>query len=151
MWRAVFFSNLVASCVSVYYATHEQMADLPVLHLVNTMVQFVWWIMFPMCLFKSPGVVQDNTAGSKRYNFSAGSDGAPTADYSYERTLELIGASDGYDGVLPNVCHTCRLQRPLRSKHCKVQRRCIHKFDHFWYVLFVAICLTLVIALTTSR
>lgn len=42
-------------------------------------------------------------------------------------------------GELPAVCHTCRVRRVLRSKHCKIQRRCVYKFDHFWYV-YLCVC-----------
>jgi hypothetical protein len=29
-----------------------------------------------------------------------------------------------------NLCHSCRIVKPLRSKHCRVTRRCILVFDH---------------------
>lgn len=29
------------------------------------------------------------------------------------------------------LCHTCHVARPLRSKHCRVQRKCVLLFDHF--------------------
>jgi len=28
------------------------------------------------------------------------------------------------------LCHTCRIVKPLRSKHCRVARRCVLVFDH---------------------
>lgn len=76
-----------------------------------------------MCLFKSPGLVTDNQSEGGRY--------------SYETSLDIIArvgksseAAD--DDEPPNVCHTCRVRRPLRSKHCKILKRCVYKFDHFW-------------------
>lgn len=30
-----------------------------------------------------------------------------------------------------HYCFTCEIERPLRSKHCKFTRRCIHRFDHY--------------------
>jgi hypothetical protein len=35
------------------------------------------------------------------------------------------------DEQVPPVCHTCRIRRPLRSKHCKITGKCIHAFDHY--------------------
>ena len=29
------------------------------------------------------------------------------------------------------LCHTCHVARPLRSKHCRVHRKCVLLFDHF--------------------
>jgi ankyrin repeat protein len=29
-----------------------------------------------------------------------------------------------------NLCHSCRIVKPLRSKHCRVTRRCVLLFDH---------------------
>jgi hypothetical protein len=29
------------------------------------------------------------------------------------------------------LCHTCHVARPLRSKHCRVTRKCVLVFDHY--------------------
>lgn len=29
------------------------------------------------------------------------------------------------------LCHSCHIQRPLRSKHCRVSRKCVMAFDHY--------------------
>ena len=56
--------------------------------------------------------------------------------HSYDAALVLMGSDVALEEAtavhLPPVCHTCRVQKPLRSKHCKVMRKCVCKFDHFW-------------------
>lgn len=54
------------------------------------------------------------------------------------------------------LCHTCRIVKPLRSKHCRVARRCVLMFDHhcpfvgttiglynyiYFYLFLVSFCL----------
>ena len=54
------------------------------------------------------------------------------------------------------LCHTCRIVKPLRSKHCRVARRCVLMFDHhcpfvgttiglynyfYFYLFLVTFCL----------
>ena len=110
-WRIVFASNLMGSLLTIYFVLHESLTDLYILHLMNTMCQSLWWICFVMCLLQSPGKVLDTGA-------------------EYAQCLDIIRNFED-EKTLPNVCHTCGVRRPLRSKHCKIQRCCIHKFDHF--------------------
>lgn len=116
-WRIVFASNLLASMITIRFVLDMTLSDLYYLHLLGVMLQVVWWIMFYLCLHKSPGFVNDYRAVGT-YN-------------TYNEVLDLIGNSNDDDGTFPPVCHTCRVCKPLRSKHCKLQRCCIQKFDHF--------------------
>ena len=141
IWRMSFLSNLVATYVSIGYTISPLLADYPSLHLVNTVVQILWWMLFTMCLLKSPGYVPEEVAAMER---SRGKDALPAGvkgiggfhPNSYDAALVLMGGDlateEATAGKLPPVCHTCRVQKPLRSKHCKVKRKCVCKFDHFW-------------------
>ena len=112
MWRVVFMSNFIGSVLTMYFIMNEHLSDLYLLHLMNTSLQLLWWFFFLMCLFKSPGRVHD--LGDE-----------------YSKALDLMCNVQVNDRNLPIVCHSCGVRRPLRSKHCKIQGRCIHKFDHF--------------------
>lgn len=114
-WRIVFVSNLLASLVTIQSAMDYVLADLYFFHLIGVMFQVVWWLLFYMCLVKSPGIVQDN----------------PNPKYSYATAIETIGNTHVSNASTPHVCHTCHVLRPLRSKHCKIKRCCVQKFDHF--------------------
>ena len=127
IWRVTFLSNLFATAVSCSYALNEVLADLYVLHLFNTVFQLLWWLCFVACLSVSPAFVVD---------FGAADEGGPGKypAHSYDEALETIGSGQMTEDMAayPVVCHTCRVVRPLRSKHCRSARRCVHKFDHFW-------------------
>jgi hypothetical protein len=142
-------SNFLATYISAGYSVSPVLADYGTLHLINTVVQFLWWILFTMCLVKSPGYVEDDSrvkqeranalSGSSNSSAKNGSSGKGAPKYhphSYDAALELMGSDLAVEEAtaerLPAVCHTCRVQKPLRSKHCKVKRKCVCKFDHFW-------------------
>jgi len=113
-WRIVFYSNLMGTYTSMCFAMNEYLSDLYLLHLLSTMIQCVWWALFYMLLVKTPAHVVDE----------------PNAQYNYDKVLDNI-ALMVTDEDMPNVCHTCHICKPLRSKHCKILGRCIYKFDHF--------------------
>lgn len=161
IWRVSFISNFIATYVCAGYTMSAVLADRSNLHMVNTIVQFVWWGLFLMCLIKSPGYVQEEAAAlnsrprdiagvsnsvnngiNSMTGSSSSSKSAPGTvggyhPHSYDAALVLMGSDrateEAFAGKLPPVCHTCRVQKPLRSKHCKVMRKCVCKFDHFWY------------------
>jgi DHHC palmitoyltransferase len=48
----------------------------------------------------------------------------------YETTLEKYASSSKPVSSLPQLCHTCHIARPLRSKHDRFTDACILVFDH---------------------
>ena len=58
----------------------------------------------------------------------------PTTGRSHEMYLTALElAAEGQveqASEIGNLCHTCRIARPLRSKHCVMLKRCVSVFDH---------------------
>lgn len=48
----------------------------------------------------------------------------------YDEIIESYGREFPSPEERVPLCHTCRIVKPLRSKHCRVARRCVLMFDH---------------------
>lgn len=48
----------------------------------------------------------------------------------YDVTIESFSKDFPSQDKRVPLCHTCRIVKPLRSKHCRVARRCVLMFDH---------------------
>ena len=125
-WRLVFLSNLLGSITSFMLAMSDTLSDLGTLHFVNSIVQVVWWICFSLCLLKNPTFVRDGPSVNSIANMSNKTSIDSNNALSYSSLLDYIGNSTG-DEPHPQLCHSCRVVRTLRSKHCKLQRRCIQR------------------------
>jgi hypothetical protein len=141
-WRIVFVSNLLGSLTTFFvFAMSEAMGNLSTLHLVNTMAQLLWWVSFTLCLQRAPSFVRETTTmGSGDRATGTGIDSSTGSDVTkvdvsarnlraYAIVLDAIGrcVSERDANAYPSLCHTCKVVRPLRSKHCKMLRRCVRR------------------------
>ena len=55
-----------------------------------------------------------------------------TSSYLFSccNTVESFSRNFPSEDKRTPLCHTCRIVKPLRSKHCRVARRCVLLFDH---------------------
>ena len=55
--------------------------------------------------------------------------------------LDSTITSTNDEESFPHLCHSCHVVRPLRSKHCKLLRRCIQRVSYKYYILVVFLLL----------
>lgn len=48
----------------------------------------------------------------------------------YDEIIESYSTDFPSEDKRVPLCHTCRIVKPMRSKHCRVARRCVLLFDH---------------------
>nr|XP_033770366.1 probable palmitoyltransferase ZDHHC4 isoform X4 [Geotrypetes seraphini] len=68
-------------------------------------------------------------AGGAAAGAVAGPEAGTITKSNLQRCLQVYN----YDEVLfqkNQLCPTCTLEKPARSKHCRVCNRCVHRFDH---------------------
>jgi ankyrin repeat protein len=125
--------------------------DKPGWLLFNFVLTFFSWFFFWKTVKTSPGYLDDTLPdiGKWRRLYEetlesyASEDGHANAKfvgdtplYWFERfASDLLSKICSFFAVLfirlQQLCHTCHVARPLRSKHCRVHRKCVLLFDHF--------------------
>jgi len=67
----------------------------------------------------------------------------PKNNDEYDKVLKQVALyADGKnenESPLSRLCHTCRLIKPFRSKHCRISNRCIKHFDHYCPYIYNAV------------
>ena len=76
----------------------------------------VMWVSLIVANQRDPGFLARNTS-------------------EYQRAIKQIAYYDEWKGQrasehILRLCHTCRVVRPNRAKHCRICDRCVAQFDH---------------------
>jgi len=109
------------------------MVDLSTLHIFTIFSMIMMWTNFFLTYKSDPGCVD------ARSPLPSMSSLAGVLGSSYDSALESLGletdnlgnAGSPPTGTGPNLCHSCHLSKPLRSKHDRVTRKCVLMFDHY--------------------
>ena len=113
-------------------------------------LQLTMWVLFVLAWRTDPGYI-DGKKERRRGEYEAAletfsSEGMERVlqeaaeahrGHHHDGSTAAVGSGGGGGGggqahkiPLPNLCHSCHLRRPVRSKHCRVCRRCVSVFDH---------------------
>lgn len=88
-------------------------------HALNLTFMGLMWFSFYKTYTTNPGTLDDASSHT------------PALRQKYEETLESYSDEASFAKTNETqLCHTCHVARPLRSKHCRVARRCVLLFDH---------------------
>mmetsp|Transcript_12828 Transcript_12828/g.19448 ORF Transcript_12828/g.19448 Transcript_12828/m.19448 type:complete len:687 (+) Transcript_12828:88-2148(+) len=131
------------------------LADLGGLHMFAFVCNVLMWVFFYLTNTTNPGVLENR---NKKTTFAYGSKNQRKFRYSSttsglsdftarleERYIEAIenmgnfGDEDVAKNPMhgkkyvdpPQLCHSCHIVKPPRSKHCRVNRKCVLVFDHY--------------------
>ena len=88
---------------------------LPQTHYTFIVINVIMWISLLVANQKDPGFLAKNTE-------------------DYHRSIKQIAYYDEWKSNrgpdILRLCHSCRVVRPLRAKHCRICDRCVAQFDH---------------------
>ena len=108
------------------------LGDCAFLHLWTLTFMAGMWACFFGCYLVDPGAIDKKSKNPQLAGLHA------KLHAGYETALEALGAETSNDGrnkadssKVPPLCHSCHIVRPLRSKHCRVTRKCVLVFDHY--------------------
>jgi len=102
----------------VFNTSSGIMWDYSGFHLFNILSLVLMWFCHYKVRTTDPGKMTESNPETAKYR------------KMYEETIESFSDEANAKRSKGQLCHTCHIVRPTRSKHCRDARRCVLLFDH---------------------
>jgi len=128
--------------ISVFSRDHGRLQDCNILNNCAAFFFFLTWFFLILVNRTNPGIIGID-ASDRKHKISMICQENKRIELEMERltknlqaeyniTLESFANDEGSNIHDENLlCHSCRIAKPLRSKHCRIKNRCILLFDHY--------------------
>ena len=117
-WQVLWYFYFVngSACYLVYTFLLSPVIGSTYQHYIYALAAVLMQLTYAQAHLSTPGLIETGKASREKYEaaLQAAADGS------------LVDA-----GSMPALCHTCRIVKPLRSKHCSTAKRCVPMFDHY--------------------
>ncbi|KAF2074666.1 hypothetical protein CYY_004016 [Polysphondylium violaceum] len=63
------------------------------------------------------------------FNLFFSDPGTVSSSTTHQDSIDFINSLEK-EYELPDLCHTCLINKPIRTKHCRTCKKCVARFDH---------------------
>lgn len=118
----------------IFHTDQGLMWDMMSLHTASFMSLFLCILFFYLTWTTNPGILSTNPSNPNSKLDGELEKFTRQLQSQYDQTLESYTSQSDQSSTENQpvqLCHSCHIVKPLRSKHCRVLRKCVLVYDHY--------------------